>query len=306
MKVGVLPVDSLHPNYALMKVSNYWKRQGAEVEFYTPFAHYDLVYASKIFTFTPDYPHPIVNADEVVRGGTGYDISSRLPTETEGGSPDYDLYFLDKRFALGFLTRGCPNACPWCVVPRKEGSARPYRDIEEIATDGRDHVTLMDNNVLASEYGLSQIEKIVKLGLYVDFNQNLDARLIDMEVARLLVRVKWRPYIRLSCDTAGSIPAVTRAWRCLRDAGYKGEILVCTLLTSDIIECLHRIETLRALDRRVSPFAQPYRDFGTNKEPPQWQKDMARWVNRKEIFRTTNFYDYAPRHGFRCSKYFNK
>lgn len=306
MKVGVLPVDSSHPNYALMKVSNYWKRQGAEVEFYTPFAHYDLVYASKIFTFTPDYPHPIVNADEVVRGGTGYDISSRLPTEIEGGSPDYDLYFLDKRFALGFLTRGCPNACPWCIVPRKEGKVTPYRDIEEIATDGRDHVTLMDNNVLASDYGLSQIEKIVKLGLYVDFNQNLDARLIDMEVARLLVRVKWRPYIRLACDTAGSIPAVIRTWRLLREAGYKGEILVCTLLTSDISECLHRIETLRALDRKVSPFAQPYRDFSGKGEPPQWQKDMARWVNRKEIFRTTNFYDYAPRQGFRCSEYFNK
>lgn len=45
----------------------------------------DKVYMSKVFTFTPDYPHP-VNAVEVVKGDTGYTYPSGgepLPDEIE-------------------------------------------------------------------------------------------------------------------------------------------------------------------------------------------------------------------------------
>ena len=62
-------------------------------------------------------------------------------------------------------------------------------DIEEIAVNNRKNIILMDNNVLASEYGLQQIEKIIRLKLRVDFNQGLDARLVTDEVARLLAKV---------------------------------------------------------------------------------------------------------------------
>lgn len=36
-------------------------------------------------------------------------------------------------------------------------------DIEEIAVNGRKNIILMDNNILASDYGLQQIEKIIRL-----------------------------------------------------------------------------------------------------------------------------------------------
>ena len=42
---------------------------------------------------------------------------------------------IDKKTAYGFLTRGCPNKCKWCVVPKKEGQITPYMDIEEIAVE---------------------------------------------------------------------------------------------------------------------------------------------------------------------------
>lgn len=303
-KIGILPVDSSHPNYALMKVSAYYKSQGAEVEIYNPFFRYDLVYASKIFTFTPDYPHPI--PDPLVKGGTGYDLTSQLPDEIERMSPDYDLYRLDHRYALGFLTRGCPNKCPWCVVPRKEGVVSPYRDIEEVSEGGiRDRVTLMDNNVLASDYGLSQIEKIVRLGVSVDFNQGLDARRVDMETAQLLARVKWLKHIRFACDTSAQLTSVKNAVRRLRDAGYSGEVFVYCLINSGFHESYDRIMAVSEIDKRVLPYAQPYRDFSGKTEPPQWQKDMAHWVNRKWIFRATSFEDFSPRKGFKCSEYFN-
>lgn len=78
-------------------------------------------------------------------------------------------------------------------------------DIEEIAVEGRNRIILMDNNVLASDYGLGQIEKIVRMGLRVDFNQGLDARLVTDETAKLLAQVKWLKHIRFGCDTQAQI-----------------------------------------------------------------------------------------------------
>lgn len=300
MRVGLLPVDSKRPNYALMKVSTFYKAQGAEVELYTPFGRYDKVFMSKIFTFTPDWPHPVFNADEVERGGTGYDLSKRLPPEVDAAQPDYDLYGLDGRTALGFLTRGCVRRCPWCVVPAKEGALAPYRDIEEVAVGGRDRVTLMDNNILASDYGLGQVEKIARLGLRVDFNQGLDARLIDGETAALLARVRWLRYVRLACDAPAQVGPVREAVARLRRHGYRGDIFVYCLLGADIGETLSRVRSLAAMDPRVVPFGQPYRDFSRPAEPPQWQKDMAHWMNKRSVFRSVGFEDFEPRRGFRC------
>lgn len=136
MKIGLLSVDSSYPNLALMKISAYHKRRGDEVEWYSPFEHYDKVYAAKVFSFTPDYGY-YINADEVERGGTGYDIQKCLPKEIETVQPDYSIYgSIEKDVAYGFLTRGCPNRCKWCVVPKKEGKIVPYMDVEEIAIDG--------------------------------------------------------------------------------------------------------------------------------------------------------------------------
>ena len=104
-----------------MKIAGFHKSQGDSVEWADPmFGEYDRVYASKIFTFTPDFTD---HYDcEIVRGGTGYSLTSVLPTEIEFATPDYSIYpQIDGKTAYGFLTRGCPNKCKWCVVPIKEG-----------------------------------------------------------------------------------------------------------------------------------------------------------------------------------------
>lgn len=82
MNIGLLAVDSTYPNLALMKISSYHKQLGDTVEWYSPFSHYDKVYAAKVFSFTPDYGY-YINADEVERGGTGYDIQKHLPKDME-------------------------------------------------------------------------------------------------------------------------------------------------------------------------------------------------------------------------------
>lgn len=106
---------------------------------------------------------------------------------------DYSIYpSIDKKTAYGFLTRGCPNCCKWCVVPKKEGKVKPYMDVDDIAIDGRTNLVLMDNNILASDYGLQQIQKIIDRRYRVDFNQALDARLVTPEIGQLLAQVRKR------------------------------------------------------------------------------------------------------------------
>lgn len=305
MNIGILAVDSNYPNLALMKISNYHKLQEDLVEWYNPFNHYDKVYMAKVFSFTEDYQQWITNADYIEKGGTGYDISKVLPGKIDCMVPDYSLYNLDDKTAYGFLTRGCPNKCKWCIVPQKEGKIAPYMDIEEIAVNNRKNIILMDNNVLASEYGLQQIEKIIRLKLRVDFNQGLDACLVTDEVARLLAKVKWIKRIRFGCDTPGQIAECERATALIDKYGYKGEYFFYCILLNDFKESFERINHWRYKGSRFLPHAQPYRDFNNPRQIiPQWQNDLAGWADKKQVFRSCEFRDFMPRKGFRCGEYF--
>lgn len=259
---------------------------------------------SKVFTFTPDYDYPIV-ADEIERGGTGYDIHKALPNEIDRLQPDYDFLGVPSDTAYGFLTRGCPNKCKWCVVPIKEGKQRPYMDVEEIAIEGRKNLILMDNNVLASDYGLEQIEKIIKSGYRVDFNQALDARLVTEDIAKMLAQVRWISVIRFGCDTPKQIGECNRAMQMIdKHRKNPAQYILYTIIGDDINEDYTRLSAFRD-NKRVRITAQPYRDFNNpNQIIPQWQKDMARWAMRREIYFTCDFKDYEPRKGFKCKEYF--
>lgn len=306
-RIGFIDVDKgRFPNLAIMKLAAWHQQQGDAVGWYDIFGDYDRVYLSKVFSFTPDYPHPITNAAEVVRGGTGYGLMTHLPDGAEHITPLYSLYPDDDgRTAYGFLTRGCPNRCKWCVVPEKEGPLSIYEDVEHIAAGGRDRLVLMDNNILAAgTYAEEQLEKIIAKGYKVDFNQGLEARLVTERTARLLAQVSWLKYIRFGCDYSGRIKECERAISMVEAAGYKGEFMLYTLLQGDITECLQRIVHWKGHPAKVTCFAQPYRDcHRKNQQIPQWQKDMARWCNRKELFKSFSFEDYEPRKGFKCAEY---
>lgn len=195
MKVALVDVDGRNfPNLALMKLAAWHKAQGDSVEWYAPlFSRPDKIYASKVFTFTPDFQDYAAGDPEPVRGGTGYDPSVKLPDEVEQIIPDYSLYSYFSA-ALGFLTRGCIRNCQWCIVPKKEGSLREVDDIERVSA-GRKEVVLLDNNFLAAddEFVREQLEKAVRLRLKLDFNQGLDARLVTPENARWLADCRWIP-----------------------------------------------------------------------------------------------------------------
>jgi len=285
MRVGLIDIDGHnYPNLALMKLSAWHKAQGDTVALVSPLEAYgfDCGYASKVFSFTPMPELPA----HFAAGGAGIDLNNSLPEEIEHLCPDYELYGLD--YSLGFLTRGCIRKCPWCLVPEKEGDLHAYADIEEF-TRHRD-VVLMDNNVLASEHGMRQIEKIAAMSLRVDFNQGLDARLIDDAAARLLAKVKWLKPIRLACDSTDMIPHIQKAVGLLRWHNVTPRAYFVYILVKDIGDALERVRFLKMLN--VDPFAQPYRDFRANTEPSAEQKAFARWVNHKAIFKSVLWEDY--------------
>ena len=271
-----------YPNVALMKLSAWHKAQGDSVEWFNAMFPYDKVYSSKVFTWTKKDPYLPKNA---VIGGTGHDIAATLPYEVEKMMPDYSLYDCDKSY--GFLTRGCIRSCPWCFVPKKEGRIRAHQDVEDFLQ--HKEVVLMDNNVLAHTHGIEQIEKMIKLGIKVDFNQGLDARLIDNSMAKLLGKLKWKPSIRLACDTVAMIEPIRKAVELLRWHNATPSQYFCYVLVKDIDDALERVKFLKGI--YVYPFCQPYRDKNGT-EPTKEQKAFARFCNHRAVFRSTTWEDY--------------
>ena len=286
MKTGLIDVDGhKFPNYALMKIANYHKQQGDTVEWVNHLERYDKVYKSKVFTFTPDVS-TFVQSDETVQGGTGYKMYNDLfCDDTE---PDYSLYPQYKH-AYGFLTRGCVRHCPWCIVPKKEGSIRAYRDIETVL-QGRKTAILMDNNILASNHGLEQLEKIIDIGCKVDFNQGLDSRLVTDEIAFLLSKIKWIRFIRFACDTTPAVEPLLKAIEKLNKFGVKNYRIFVYLLVKDVDDANERCKILKKLN--LNPFAQTYRDYDNNILPTAEQKRFAWYVNQKVVFKATEWEAY--------------
>ena len=345
MIIGLIDVDghakkkkwgaTIYPNLAITKIAGWHRYIGDEVEWYSPLSEYtyDIVYMSKVFNFSPDYGYSMPNAKRIVKGGTGYIISANdlpkrdsenveywptLPQRMDKAKPDYTIYpNIPNDVAYGFLTRGCPNKCKWCVVPKKEGAIRPYMDVDDIAIDGRNKLVLMDNNFLAAgDYAHQQLDKIIERGYRVDFNQALDARLVTEEFAKKLANVKWldKNRIRFGCDTLTQVKECERAMKMIISYGFHGEFFLYTMLNDNFQECYNRIHYWWDIlqDQRekhssnwVYAYAQPYRDPDNPHRPiPQWQKDMANWVNKKAHFVAHSFDEFEPRKGFKCIEYF--
>lgn len=284
MQVGLVNVDSVIPNLALMKLSTYHKTKGDTVKIFDPlFDKPDLIYASKVFNFTNDYLY--YPQTDIVTGGTGYDLAKTLPDEVEGQYPDYDLFKCD--YALGFTTRGCIRKCPFCYVPKKEGKIRAVGDIYDFWR-GQDRLMLLDNNLTALP---DQFEKICKQliaeKVHTDFSQGLDIRLITSEMAQLLSRVRLWKQIHFAFDHVGLEKQVREGIKILTENGvaaYKLMFYVLIGFDSTPEEDLYRVEVLRGLG--VDPFVMPYN------KTSDYQRRFARWVNHKAIFKSAPWQEY--------------
>lgn len=300
MRIGLIDVDSHNfPNLALMKISAYHKIQGDEVEWWWGWGQYDRVYMSKVFddTYTHDIPEPL-NAKEIIKGGTGYDLKNKLPEEIEHCFPDYSLYPQHTEGkAYGFLTRGCPNNCPFCIVCAKEGrKSCKVADLDQW-WNGQKQIVLCDPNLLACKDHLNLLEQLAESKAMVDMNQGVDARMLTEANIEVLNKVKMKN-IHFAWDLMDRSEAVLRGLNLWREMGIKtchgafGTVYVLTNFNTTMDENLYRVYTLR--DMGFDPYIMIY-DKPT---APREVRMLQRWCNNKIIFKSTErFEDYDPRRG---------
>lgn len=291
MRIGLIDVDSHNfPNLALMKISAWHKRKGDEVEWWMGLKHYDIVYKSKIFTDSVEDPH-IIMADKIIRGGTGYGIDDRLPEEIEHIYPDYGLYGITDT-AYGFLTRGCPRDCPFCIVSKKEGRrAVKVADLSEWY-GGQKYIELLDPNILACTEWESLLGQLERSGAVVNYNAGLDVRLMTEAKAEAIARTEYNG-IHFAWDRMKDEKAVKDGLRLFAsharrivDHGY-GTVYVLTNFETTLDEDLRRIYELR--DMGYNPYVMIY----NKKDAPKQIKRLQRWCNARWIFaRCERFEDY--------------
>ena len=312
MKIGLIDVDGHnYPNLPLMKISAWHKSQGDSVEWYQPLfsGHLDKVYMSKVFSFTPDYEY-FIDADEVIRGGTGYSIElvdgkeiyhkendNDLPPEIEHIYPDYSLYpEMTKDTAYGFLTRGCPRGCGFCHVAPKEGRcSKKVADLSEFWR-GQKNIVLCDPNILACPESMELLEQLAESKARVNFNQGLDIRLINDINIELLKRIRLDS-IHFAFDRWQDKDLIEPKLRMFAEkTGYnkdRGRVTVYILTNFDttIEQDLYRIQLCREL--KFAPYPMIY-----DKEhaDPVYRK-MQRWCNNFIFWSCHTFEEYKRKRG---------
>lgn len=289
--------EKTFPNYALMKISAWHKAQGDHVEWWMPLYHYDLVYSSKIFDFTPENPYL---PEDAIRGGTGYrdlPMDKELSPEIDDMFPDYSIY-PNCDYAIGYITRGCPNNCRWCIVPKKEGKIRPYRTWRDLVRQDTDKLVLMDNNILACEYGITQLESMIGSGYRIDLNQGMDARLVSDYIAKILSQLQWIRFIRFSCDQKSQIGPIQKTIELLGKHGVKPyRVFIYLLVTPDLEDASERVEALKCY-KGINLYAQAERNERLGIMPNATQLEFQQRYVYSGSYRSETWEEYCRRKGF--------
>lgn len=296
-KIGIIDVDGHNfPNIPLMKISAWHKSQGDHVEWYDPMfsGHMDIVYMSKVFSFTQDFQY-FVDADQVIKGGSGYCISlengkeifdkskdKELPYEVEHMFPDYSLYGI-KDTAYGFLSRGCPRGCSFCHVEEKEGR----RSIKAANLDefwnGQKNIVICDPNILACRQWKELIQQLVDSKAKIDINQGLDIRLMTEEKAEMLKQIKVKNF-HFAWDRFEDKENIVPKFKMFKEITGIDYRKLCVFVLcgfdTSIEQDLERIYTLR--DIGYSPYCMLYNKHNIPKVHDL--RKLQRWCNNRFIF----------------------
>lgn len=293
IRIGLIDVDSHNfPNLCLMKLSAYHKAQGHQVCFWNPLFYFDVVYKSRVFTDTYSKDNITVrNAGQVIKGGTGYGPGPDLPDEIEHSYPDYSLYPQYSETAYGFLSRGCPRGCGFCIVGGKEGrKSRKVADLSEFWR-GQREIKLMDANLLACPDHEKLLLQLAKSRALVDFSQGLDIRLITRDNVALLNQVRTKT-VHFAWDNPDE--DLTRyfrqflEWTSIKNPRLR-RVYLLTNYGSTHEQDLYRVETLRQMG--FDPYVMIYE----KPTAPPITRHLQRWVNNKRLFYAIpSFSDYEP------------
>ena len=299
MKIGLIDVDGHNfPNLPLMKLSAWHKKQGDTVEWYEPMfsGHCDKVYLSKVFTFTADYQY-FIDADEIIKGGTGYyypDGGAELLNEIEHIYPDYSIYYDKfsevKNTAYGFLTRGCPRGCDFCIVEKKEGRcSKKVADLSEF-WNGQKNIVLLDPNIFACRDWKILAQQLIDSNAWVDFSQGCDIRIMTEEKAECLKKMKIKQ-VHFAWDRYDDKDIIIPKFKEFKQiTGWdkrKLGVYVLTNFNTSHEQDLERIYTLRKLGY------WPYVMIYEKEKLPRGHttRKLQRWVNNRIIWVNIDTFD---------------
>lgn len=298
------------PSLPLMKISAFHKTLGDQVKLVdNNLEKFDICYISKTFNLDLEKISSIPylpESEKYIFGGSGYaiervegkevytkELDINLPEEIENCFPDYSLYpHLTKNTAYGFLTRGCPNNCGFCIVAKKEGLCS--KKIADLKTfwNGQSNITLLDANLLACKDRENLIHQLIESKANINYCQGLDARFIDDDISKLLCKTKIK-MVHFAFDLIKNEDRILKGLKIFANYFEKDDrskrVYILTNFNTSIQEDYYRVK--KVIELGYSPYVMIYQK-GTH---PQFLTDLARWANSMFLYRSTSFADYSPR-----------
>lgn len=277
MDIGLFNLEPKIHNSAMMQVAQYWRERGSNVWEYHPLFDYDKVYAFSLFDFTDK---SFVTKD-MICGGTGFDITSRLPPEIEKCDLDYSVCPTCD-YSIIWFSRGCFRNCPFCIVRQKEDYIHPVNP-KNLNPNG-DYIKVMDNNFFANPNWREAVEQLLEWNQPIDM-QGFDIRIFDSEQGEALQELKHKHAFKFAWDNPRD--NIDNKIEELLDY-IKPSKLMCYVLIgfwSTPEEDLYRVMHLWD-EYKIHAFTMPY-----NKHE-RYQKDFSRWCNNKIIFKTRSWEEY--------------
>lgn len=276
--IALWNLEPKYTNIALEKIRMYYELRHEHIVDYLPLEHhlYEWIYCSSLFQFTDKSQIP----DDVTCGGTGFDLTTKLPPEIDAMKP---------KLNMGFTTRGCIRKCPFCVVSEKEGWIRETGDIYDFWDGKSKNIMILDNNILAVKDHFKKIcRQIKKEKLLVDFNQGLDHRLLNNNIADILKSLRYKKY-RFSFDLMKYENSVRKAIDILHKYEIKWSMwYVLVGYDTSFDEDLYRLELLRSHNQKA--FVQRY-----NGKTNIFHTELAGWANQPRYFASCTFSEYLTK-----------
>lgn len=284
MKIGLYNLEPAIVNTAMMQVSTYHKLNNDDIYTYSPLFHdeYDKIYAFSIF----DYTDKGYVRDDMITGGTGFDIKSKLPVEITKCEYDWSLY-PDCDYSILWFSRGCIRNCPFCVVREKEGYIHSVEPLN--LNPNGEYVKVMDNNFFANPNWNDSVDYLLGLGQKIDM-QGFDIRIFNESQGEALSQLKHHKAFKFAWDNPRD--NIDDKIELLLDY-IKPNNLMCYVLIgywSSPMEDYRRVMHLWE-KYKIHSFVMPYDKFN------RYQKDFSRWVNNKIEFKNCTWEEYQEKMG---------